>query len=221
MQVPRHRDDGVPGFFGVYPAIVTDMVDPRSLGRVQVRFPWLGRDGDRDVRGWATLCSPYADDEQGLLALPDVDSQVLVAFEAGNVRRPYVIGSSWNGVEALPHPPEAANDIRMLRTRGDSRLEFDDSLGGGAVRVTMASGHEVTLDDAAQEVTIRHSGGCVVRLTTTDVQVQANVTVGVNAPMVQVDAPLSTFSGIVKVGTLVAEQVVMSPAYTPGAGNVW
>ena len=41
------------------------------------------------------------------------------------------------------------------------------------------------------------------------------------APMVQVDAPLSTFSGMVKVGTLVAEQMVMSPAYTPGAGNIW
>src|SRR5207244_4315317 len=34
-------------YFGVYPAIVTKIVDPDSLGRVEVQFPWLGKpDGD-------------------------------------------------------------------------------------------------------------------------------------------------------------------------------
>jgi uncharacterized protein involved in type VI secretion and phage assembly len=221
MGLPAPPDGSAPAYFGVYPAIVTDLVDSESLGRVQVRFPWLGEDGDRDVRAWATLCSPYADDQQGLLVLPEVGSQVVVAFEAGNLRRPYVLGAAWNGREALPHPPEQANDIRLLRSRSDSRLEFDDSAGGPKVRLTMASGHTVTLDDAAQEITVRHAGGCTVRLTATAVEIQANVSVDVTAPMVKVDAPLSTFSGLVKVGTLIAEQMVMSPAYTPGAGNIW
>jgi uncharacterized protein involved in type VI secretion and phage assembly len=221
MGLPAPPDGSAPAYFGVYPAIVTDLVDSESLGRVQVRFPWLGEDGDRDVRAWATLCSPYADDRQGLLALPEVGSQVVVAFEAGNLRRPYVVGAAWNGRETLPHPPDSANDIRLLRSRADSRLEFDDAAGGPKVRLTMASGHTVTLDDAAQEITVRHAGGCTVRLTATAVEIQANVSVDVTAPMVKVDAPLSTFSGLVKVGTLIAEQMVMSPAYTPGAGNIW
>jgi homoserine dehydrogenase len=89
------------------------------------------------------------------------------------------------------------------------------------VRLTMASGHEVVLDDAAQEITVKHALGCTIRLTATSVEVQANVSLDVTAPMVKVDAPISTFSGIVKVGTLIAEQMVMSPAYTPGAGNIW
>jgi uncharacterized protein involved in type VI secretion and phage assembly len=144
-----------------------------------------------------------------------------VAFEAGNLRRPYVVGCAWNGRETLPHEPEESNDIRLLRSRADSRLEFDDTRGAAKVQITMASGHQVVLDDAAQEVTVRHAAGCTVRLTATSVEVQANVSVDVTAPMVQVDAPLSTFSGMVKVGTLVAEQMVMSPAYTPGAGNIW
>ena len=55
--------------FGVYPALVTDIVDPDSLGRIQVRFPWLGSNGGgQDVRAWATLCTPYADDNEGILA---------------------------------------------------------------------------------------------------------------------------------------------------------
>jgi uncharacterized protein involved in type VI secretion and phage assembly len=221
MGLPAPADGSAPSHFGVYPAIVTDIVDPEDLGRVEVRFPWLGQDGDRDVRAWATLCSPYADADQGLLALPEVDSQVVVAFEAGNLRRPYVIGAAWNGREALPHAPEQSNDIRLLRTRADSRLEFDDTRGAAKVRVTMASGHEVVLDDAAQEITVKHALGCTIRLTATSIEMQANVSLDVTAPMVKVDAPISTFSGIVKVGTLIAEQMVMSPAYTPGAGNIW
>lgn len=221
MGLPAPVDGSAPGYFGVYPAVVTDLVDPEDLGRVEVRFPWLGQDGDRDVRAWATLCSPYADADQGLLVVPEVDSQVVVAFEAGNLRRPYVIGAAWNGRETLPHAPEQSNDIRLLRTRADSRLEFDDTRGAAKVRLTMASGHEVVLDDAAQEITVKHALGCTIRLTATSIEVQANVSLDVTAPMVKVDAPISTFSGIVKVGTLIAEQMVMSPAYTPGAGNIW
>jgi uncharacterized protein involved in type VI secretion and phage assembly len=221
MGLPTPVDGSAPAYFGVYPAVVTDIVDLDNLGRVEVRFPWLGQDGDRDVRAWATLCSPYADADQGLLAVPEVDSQVVVAFEAGNLRRPYVIGAAWNGQEALPHAPEQSNDIRLLRTREDSRLEFDDTRGAAKVRVTMASGHQVVLDDAAQEITVKHARGCTIRLTATSVEVQANVSLDVTAPMVKVDAPISTFSGMVKVGTLIAEQMVMSPAYTPGAGNIW
>jgi uncharacterized protein involved in type VI secretion and phage assembly len=219
--LPTPPDGSAPGYYGVYPAIVTAIVDDQRLGRIQVRYPWLGADGDRDVRAWATLCSPYADDDAGLLVLPQVGTQVVVAFEAGNVRRPYVLGCTWNGQEALPHEPAESNDIRLFRSRADSRLEFDDTRGAARIRITMASGHEVTLDDAAQEVTVRHAGGCTVRLTATSVEVQANVSVDVTAPLVQVDAPLATFSGIVKAGTLIAEQAVVSPSYTPGAGNIW
>ncbi|MDD9205848.1 phage baseplate assembly protein V [Georgenia sp. 10Sc9-8] len=213
-------DGSAPGYFGVYPALVTNIVDAEDLGRVEVSFPWLGQDGG-DVRAWATLCSPYADDDQGLLVLPEVGSQVVVAFEAGNLRRPYVLGAAWNGREALPRPPEAANNHRVLRSRAGSEVELDDTPGAAAVRLTLASGHTVALDDGAQEVVVRHAGGCTVRLTPTDIEITANVTVKVTAPMVAVEAPLATFSGTVKCGTLIASQTVMSPAYTPGAGNIW
>ena len=221
MSLPVPADGSAPGYFGVYPAVVTGLVDPDRLGRIEVRFPWLGSDGDRDVRAWATLCTPYADDQQGLEILPEVDSQVVVAFEAGNLRRPYIVGAAWNGTARLPEEAQQANNLRLLRSRSDSRLEFDDAAGGPKVRVTMASGHQVVLDDAAQEVTVRHATGCTVKLTATNVEITANVSLNVTAPMVKVDAATSTFSGIVKCTTLIADAMVMSPAYTPGAGNVW
>jgi uncharacterized protein involved in type VI secretion and phage assembly len=72
-------DGGKQRYFGVYPAIVVDIVDPENMGRVSVSFPWLG---GSDVTAWSTLTTPYADDNQGLQIMPEVDSQVVVAFEA-------------------------------------------------------------------------------------------------------------------------------------------
>jgi uncharacterized protein involved in type VI secretion and phage assembly len=168
------------------------------------------------------LCSPYADRDQGLLVVPEVDSQVVVGFEAGNMRRPYIVGAAWNGTRALPHEPDEANNIRQFRTRSDSRLVFDDTSGAEQVRITMSSGHRVVLDNAASEIVIEHSMGPVIKFTASGaIEITANSTVDVTAPMVNVDAAISTFSGIVKCQTLIAEQMVMSPAYTPGAGNVW
>lgn len=221
MALPSPADGSVPAYFGVYPAVVTDLVDDDRLGRVEVRFPWLGQDGDREVRAWATLCTPYADDGQGLMILPEVGSQVVVAFEAGNLRRPYVVGSAWNGRAAVPDQPQRPNNLRVLQSRAGSRLEFDDTAGAAKVTVSLESGSEVVLDNAAQEVTVRHGMGCTVKLTATSVEITGNVAMNVTAPTVKVDAAMSTFTGVVKCATLMADAMVMSPAYTPGAGNFW
>jgi len=222
MALPTPADGSAPGYFGVYPAIVTDLVDDDRLGRVEVRFPWLGADGDRDVRAWATLCSPYADNDQGLQVLPEVGSQVVVAFEAGNLRRPYIIGASWNGQAKLPTDPQRSNDIRVLRSRAGSRLEFDDARSGPSVTVTTRSGHRVVLDDRAQEVTVRHANGCALHIDQAGrVEIRANVSLDVTAPSVNVTSPMSTFSGVVQCTTLMTSAFVVSPAYTPGVGNIW
>lgn len=207
--------------FGVYPAIVTDIVDPDRLGRVQVKFPWLGADGD-SVRAWATLVSPYADDGQGFEVLPAVDTQVVVAFEAGDLRRPYVLGSAWNGREAMPEDPAEANDKRLIKTRAGSLLEFDDREGAAKVTLSMKSGHKLVMDDSAQEVTLSHSNGCLVRMDSSgNVTITAPGGVTVNAPSgLTVNAPVSTFSGNINCQVMNATSVI-SPVYTPGAGNVW
>lgn len=219
MGLPAPADGSAPGYFGLYPAFVTNLVDQDNLGRVEVRLPWLGTDGDSQVRAWATLCTPYADDNQGLEILPEVGSQVVVGFEAGNPRRPYIIGAAWNGRESLPDAPDAANNLRALQSRSRSRLEFDDSTPP-KVSITMQSGHKVVLDDSAQEITITHAMGGSITLTVTSIEINANVEVDVTAPMVNVNAAVSTFSGVVKAQTVVADSFVISPAYTPGVGNL-
>ena len=221
MALPAPPDGSAPGFFGVYPAMVTDLVDPDHLSRIEVRFPTLGSDGDRDVRAWATLCTPYADNDQGIQILPEVGSQVLVAFEGGSLRRPYIIGCAWNGKASPPHAPDRANNRRTWRSRGKSVLEFDDTTGAEKVSITMSSGHRVVLDQGVQEVTIQHSNGSTIRMTAAGVvEVQATFSVDVKAPLVNVTSPFSKFTGVVQAQTVITEAFVVSPAYTPGVGNL-
>jgi uncharacterized protein involved in type VI secretion and phage assembly len=205
--------------FGVYPAIVTSITDADRLGRVEVKFPWLG---DSDARAWATLCTPYADDGQGLQFMPAVDTQVVVAFEAGDVRRPYIVGACWNGREAPPETPTSSNDKRVIRSRAHSRLLFDDTDGAAKVTIDMESGHKVVLDDGAQEVRVAHANGATIVIDAGGaVRISANSTVEITASAMNVHAATATFDGIVNCQTLAAEVGVVSPSYTPGAGNVW
>jgi uncharacterized protein involved in type VI secretion and phage assembly len=214
------RPDGPPRHFGLYPAIVTDIVDPERLGRIQISLPWLGGEGS-EVRAWATLLTPYAEDDQGYQMLPSVDTQVVVGFEAGDPHRPYIVGSCWNGREALPESPSAGNDRRLIRTRSGSLLEFDDTAGASRVTLSMRSGHTLVLDDAVQEVSISHMNGCSITMDVAgNIRINANLNVDVTAAVMNVNAAVANFSGIVNCPTLIASSVV-SASYTPGAGNIW
>jgi uncharacterized protein involved in type VI secretion and phage assembly len=222
MTAPDGFDGGTASkrLFGLYPALVLDIVDPDQLGRIKVGFPWLGAAGS-DVSAWSRLVSLYADDNQGWQILPSVGTEVIVGFEAGNIDRPYIVGAVWNGQEALPDTPAAANNKRLLKTRSGSLLEFDDTEGASKVTVSMQSGHQLVLDDAAQQVTLKHSNGCqLVMNVGGQVSITANSTVEITASAVNVHAPTVVCDGLVQCQTLITQSVV-SASYTPGAGNIW
>ena len=220
MTVPV--DGGALRHFGVYPAIVTDIVDPDNRGRIRVKLPWLGRSGESDVQLWATLCTPYADDDQGFQMLPAVDTQVVIAFEAGDPRRPYIVGSCWNGREALPQAPQAANDKRLIKTRAGSLLEFDDAAGATTITLSTSGGHRLVLDEGGAEVTLAHANGAQIVIDAGGaVRITANSTVDVTGSTLNVHAPVANFDGIINCTTVICSAGVVSPSYTPGAGNVW
>ncbi|MGW0229331.1 phage baseplate assembly protein V [Actinopolymorpha singaporensis] len=216
-------------WYGLYPATVAKLAgDPEHRQRIQVSLDWLPRsDGTGPVTAWATVVSPYADADQGLRILPEKGSTVVVGFQAGYPDRPYVLGGTWNGVAHMPDAPDDANNLRVLQTRSGTRLEFDDTDGAVAVRLSVAGTdgpvHRLVMDDAQGTVTVEAASGATITLTQDGgVRVDATSTVNVSAAMVSVDADLSEFSGTVVCDTLVATGGgVVSPAYTPGAGNVW
>ena len=214
-------DGDGPRWFGLYPAVVADLVDPDNKGRIKVKFPSFGQAGE-SVTAWATLLSPYADQDQGFEVLSEVDSQVVVGFEAGDPTRPYIVGACWNGKRALPEAAASANNKRTWKSRAGSLIQFDDSEGAAKVTVSMQSGHKLVLDDAAQDITIEHSNGCKINFNIAgQVSITANATVEITASAVNVHAPTVMCDGIVQCTTLIASAGVVSPSYTPGAGNVW
>ena len=83
------RDTQTDKIFGVVVGIVTNNEDPEKLGRVKVRFPWLSDDNESH---WARIATLRARLNVGTWFLPDVDDEVLVAFEHGDVRFPHVLG---------------------------------------------------------------------------------------------------------------------------------
>ncbi len=79
--------------------VVTAVDDPESLGRVKVKFPWLADDYES---WWARVAQLGAGPDRGAVWLPEVNDEVLVAFEHGDTRRPYVVGGLCNGVDNPP-----------------------------------------------------------------------------------------------------------------------
>jgi uncharacterized protein involved in type VI secretion and phage assembly len=217
-------------FYGVYPALVRDLADPDGQGRVKVSLPW-SPDGDGAAyEAWARLATFMAGDNRGSWFVPDVNDEVLVAFAAGDPRHPFVVGSLWNGQDAPPETMDSGgqNDIKALRSRNGVKVTLDDTQGQERLVLETPGGQVVTLQDGPGTIELRDANGNTVTLeasgitinASANVTVQAGGVVEVSASMVNVNAGMSNFSGVVRADTVITNSVV-SASYTPGAGNIW
>jgi phage protein D/phage baseplate assembly protein gpV len=79
--------------------LVTNNQDPDKMGRVRVKYPSLD---DQQEGWWARVLVPHAGANRGLMMLPKVGDEVLVAFEHADTTRPFVLGSLYNGRDKPP-----------------------------------------------------------------------------------------------------------------------
>jgi uncharacterized protein involved in type VI secretion and phage assembly len=215
------------GFVHPQVAEVVSVDDPAGLARVRVRL--FGPDPDGDAGHWARVATCFAGDNRGAYLIPDVGDEVLVVFVGGDPARPVVVGSLWNGATEVPETQAASGIDRWSLTgkngtrlaiveagQGSEKVEIETPNGTTAV-VTDQGGGKITLRAAGTTVTIDPSGVTVQTGATVSVDASA---VTITAGMVSVDSGLAVFSGLVQCSTLLTNSVI-SPAYTPGAGNVW
>jgi phage protein D/phage baseplate assembly protein gpV len=146
--VNPHRD-AVP-FPSVVIGVVTDNTDPDGQqGRVKVKFPWLT---DNDNSWWARIASPMAGNGRGFYFLPEVNDEVLVSFEHGDINRPYILGALWNGQD---DPPKKNSEVvanskvnqRILQTRAGHVITLDDTDNAAKITIKTPAGHTLTMDD--------------------------------------------------------------------------
>jgi phage baseplate assembly protein V len=194
MDVALRDVSGDVRFYGVAVAEVVGNLDQMGLGRVQLRLPWLP-----GYQPWARVAVLSAGSNRGSYFIPQTGDEVLVAFNHGDVREPFVVGSLWNGQDQPPRT--GTNDpvsARVIRTPAGHEIELDDteqsisivsatgqtisidaqkielSAGSGAAKLTLTTAGEVTIEGTT--IQLKATGTLQIKGTTLDLSADANAT---------------------------------------------
>jgi uncharacterized protein involved in type VI secretion and phage assembly len=173
---------------GLVIGIVTDNQDPDGQGRVKVKYPWLSPD---HASHWARVVSVGAGRDRGIEFLPEINDEVLVGFEQGDVHHAYVLGGLWNGQDS---PPIAGSKAisggkvqqRVIRSRAGHSILIDDQDGGGGITIEDAKGNKIVLDTGSNAMQVKVQGDITMEATGS-IKLKATGSVEVNGMGVRVD----------------------------------
>ena len=176
---------------GVVAAVVVNRDDPDNLGRVEVRYHFQEQ-GDRSY--WARIATLMSGERRGSWFMPEVNDEVLVAFDNGDMQNPYIVGFLWNEQGKPPNEGIDPN-VRRLQTVSGHILEFDDRPGQQKITLTTRSGYAITINDTTKEINISAP-------TVTINCLQANITatglINITATGLNITAPQAVFSGSIQ-----------------------
>jgi uncharacterized protein involved in type VI secretion and phage assembly len=141
---------------GVVIGIVTNNQDPDGMGRIKVRLPSLS---DTDESNWARIAAPMAGRDRGIYFLPEINDEVLVAFEHGNPSFPLILGALWNGQDSPPAKNDnGKNDVRVIKSRSGHVIRLTDKDGSEKIEIIDSSGKNSLVFDAAANLVKIESG---------------------------------------------------------------
>jgi uncharacterized protein involved in type VI secretion and phage assembly len=164
---------------GILVGIVHSLRDDEGIGRVRVRLPTHGDAITTEAR----LASPFGGKGRGFFCKPEVGDEVLIAYELGDPRRPYVLGTLWSTADPPPADdgkPEE-NNWRQFRSRSGHVLRFDDTEGGEKIEVIDKDGkRRIVIDTSGAAIRIECDSG--------EVQIHAEKQVTVSAKELTVRA---------------------------------
>lgn len=159
--IPREfLNIGVDNAHKVYGIVIAQVVDNKDLetrGRIKISFPWMKKDAGT---AWARLTTIMSGGERGVVFYPEVDDEVLVAFEHGNVNYPYIIGALWNGKDKPPEKnSDGKNNIKMIKTRSGHTIKLDDTDGSEKIEIIdKTEGNKISIDSANNKISIICAG---------------------------------------------------------------
>ncbi len=183
---PRREPD-VAYMPAVVVGIVTNNQDPQGMGRVKVRLPTLS---DSVESNWARIAAPMAGNDRGVYFLPEIDDEVLVAFERGNPNAPFILGMLWNGQDAPPARNEdGKNDVRIIKSRSGHVIRLTDTRDAEKIEIIDMSGKSSLVFDTAtnlikiessQDITLAAPNG-TIRLGARSIEIAATGSATVEA----------------------------------------
>jgi uncharacterized protein involved in type VI secretion and phage assembly len=164
---------------GVAVAVVLDNIDMSGEARVQVQLPWLP-----GVEPWARVAAGAAGSSRGFFLQPQIGDEVLVAFEHGDVRAPYVIGSLWNGRDKPPtdQPIDAQNKV-ILQTEQGHVIELDDLKQ--SLTITTPTGQKITAD--TQKIELEAGSSKLTLETSGSIKLEASTQIELKATTIKLN----------------------------------
>lgn len=168
---------------GVYLGIVTNNEDPQNMGRVKVKYPWLD---DELESFWARTVHVGAGADRGLQWLPEINDEVLIAFEQGDFNRPYILGNVWNGVDAPPTPVSqmvqgGKVQVRTWKTRAGHTLLFVDGESEQYIEIRDATGTNTIKLDAKKRALSLDTQGTMKIEVVSDLEIKSNGNITIEA----------------------------------------
>ena len=169
--------------YGVVVAIVTNNDDADKMGRVKLKFPWLSDSYESD---WARITQLGAGPNAGAVFIPEVNDEVLVAFEHGDVRRPYVVGSLYNGKDKPSLGDGLFNQGKVKRTgivsrKGHRLIFFEDSGNAGIALLTSDGKIKVSLNESKGEIHIECQGKVTIESKGGDMKLSSSAGLNIEA----------------------------------------
>jgi uncharacterized protein involved in type VI secretion and phage assembly len=157
--------------FGIFHGVVSDVFDPDELNQVLVKV-------DQYAEGyevWARVAQSFAGDGFGSTWIPEVESEVLLAFAQGDPRFPYVIGCLHSKKEPPPEARTASVDIKKVITKKGSELSFDE--GKGTIDLKTKTGATIHLDENAGSITLESTTKIELKAPQITIDASAKVTI--------------------------------------------
>ena len=165
-----HLLDPEPPQPGVVIGMVSNVNDPDGLGRVEVELPAYGE----GYKVWARVAQPYAGDGVGSTWVPEKNGEVLVIFEQGSLRRPYVLGCLYNGVDKPPESRTASKDVRTIKTPSGAEIRVDET--AQTVEIKTKTGASVLLEESGS-LTVRATKKLVLDAAEIEIKASGSVKV--------------------------------------------
>lgn len=149
--------------------LVTNNKDPKGWGRVKVKFPTLTTQHDSH---WARVVGLGAANTRGFYCLPEIDDEVLVGFEHGDIHRPYIVGGVWNGKDkTVEKVAETIKNrkvrLRTIKTRTGHTIQFveeDDKKSKAGIYIKTSGGHRIDINDSQKFIEIKTFGRHSIRM---------------------------------------------------------
>ncbi|NUP06866.1 MAG: type VI secretion system tip protein VgrG [Polyangiaceae bacterium] len=133
-----------PNVDGVHAAVVTadeaqgetPEIHCNEEGYVRLRFPWdQRREAGEPSSTWVRTSQGWAGAGFGMMYIPRVGQEVLVAYYQGDVERPVIVGRVYNAIQPIPYELPERKTVSTIKSHsspggdGFNEFRFEDKKG--------------------------------------------------------------------------------------------